>query len=49
VFGALGLWIGLGLPLPLWTEWLLVAVIALLVLTIVNRVQRGLAEGGDRG
>jgi CDP-diacylglycerol--glycerol-3-phosphate 3-phosphatidyltransferase len=46
VFGALGAWVGLGLPLPLWTEWLLVAVAAALLWTVVNRVEKGLAEAG---
>lgn len=44
VFGALGLWIGLGLPLPAWLFWLLPLVAALLVLTTINRVQKGLTE-----
>jgi CDP-diacylglycerol--glycerol-3-phosphate 3-phosphatidyltransferase len=44
VFGALGLWIGLGLPLPGWAFWLLPLMAALLVLTTINRVKKGLAE-----
>jgi phosphatidylglycerophosphate synthase len=44
VFGALGAWIGIGLPLPHWLGWLLVLIGLLLVMTIVNRVRRGLAE-----
>jgi CDP-diacylglycerol--glycerol-3-phosphate 3-phosphatidyltransferase len=44
VFGALGLWIGIGGPLPDWLAWLLPLVAALIALNIVNRVRRGLAE-----
>ena len=46
VFGALGLWAGLGLPLPDWLSWLMPALAAALALTIVNRVRGGLAESG---
>ena len=46
VFGALGLWIGLGLPFPLWTQWILVALAILLLVTIDNRVRAGLREIG---
>lgn len=42
--GALGLWIGLGGPLPGWLFWLLPVMAALLVLTTINRVRRGLHE-----
>ena len=44
-FGALGLWVGVGGVLPAWTAWLMPAIAALLVVTIVNRVRHGLAEG----
>ena len=44
VLGALGLWIGLGLPLPSWLFWLMPALTALLAVTIVNRIYRGLLE-----
>jgi CDP-diacylglycerol--glycerol-3-phosphate 3-phosphatidyltransferase len=44
VFGALGLWIGLGGVLPDWLAWLLPLVAALIALNIINRVRRGLAE-----
>jgi CDP-diacylglycerol--glycerol-3-phosphate 3-phosphatidyltransferase len=44
VFGALGLWIGIGGTLPAWLAWLLPAVAALIALNIVNRIRRGLAE-----
>lgn len=44
VFGALGLWIGIGGALPAWLGWLLPAVAVLIALSIVNRVRRGLAE-----
>ncbi len=42
--GALGLWIGLGLPMPTCLFLLMPAMAALLVLTIINRVRNGLAE-----
>jgi len=45
VFGALGLWIGLTAALPLFASWLVWAVAFFLVVTIGNRVRRGLAEG----
>jgi CDP-diacylglycerol--glycerol-3-phosphate 3-phosphatidyltransferase len=44
VFGALGLWIGIGGALPDWLAWLLPLVAALIAINIVNRVRRGLAE-----
>ena len=44
VFGALGLWVGFGGPLPPWTVWLVVVLCLLLALTIVNRVRAGLKE-----
>ncbi len=45
VLGALGLWIGLDMPLPAWTGWLMWILALLLLLTIVNRVRAGLSEG----
>jgi len=45
VFGALAFWIGIGAPLPHWLAWLMVLISLLLVITIVNRVRAGLAEG----
>jgi CDP-diacylglycerol--glycerol-3-phosphate 3-phosphatidyltransferase len=44
VFGALGLWAGLGAPLPAWAAWIMPALAAALVVTIVNRVRGGLRE-----
>jgi CDP-diacylglycerol--glycerol-3-phosphate 3-phosphatidyltransferase len=44
IFGALGLWVGLGGPLPSWSVIVMIAVAILLALTIVNRVRAGLAE-----
>lgn len=44
VFGALGLWIGIGAPLPDWLGWLMPLLALLLAITIVNRVRRGVAE-----
>lgn len=46
VFGALGLWVGLGFSLPGWTRLLLWALAVLLTLTIVNRVRKGLGSVG---
>lgn len=44
VTGALGLWVGLGLPLPSLAFWLMPALAALVIVTIVNRIRAGLAE-----
>src|SRR5438132_1281308 len=44
VFGALGLWLGLGGTVPGWLGGLMPLLAGLLVLTIANRVRRGLAE-----
>lgn len=46
VFGALGLWVGLGLSLPDWAFWLMPALALLLAATTANRVRAGLAEAG---
>jgi CDP-diacylglycerol--glycerol-3-phosphate 3-phosphatidyltransferase len=48
-FGALGLWVGLGGPLPDWVALALPLFAALLVVTLVNRVQNGLAEAKEIG
>jgi CDP-diacylglycerol--glycerol-3-phosphate 3-phosphatidyltransferase len=45
VFGALGLWAGLGYVLPEWLAWVLPLLALLIGVTIVNRVRRGLREG----
>jgi CDP-diacylglycerol--glycerol-3-phosphate 3-phosphatidyltransferase len=45
VFGALALWIGLGGPTPPWLGALMPLLAILLVVTTVNRVRAGLAEG----
>jgi CDP-diacylglycerol--glycerol-3-phosphate 3-phosphatidyltransferase len=45
VFGALAAWIGFGGPLPSWVSWLLPLIGLLLLITTVNRVRAGLAEG----
>jgi CDP-diacylglycerol--glycerol-3-phosphate 3-phosphatidyltransferase len=44
VFGAIGMWFGLGGPLPGWTGWIMAAVATLLVATCVRRVRGGLRE-----
>jgi CDP-diacylglycerol--glycerol-3-phosphate 3-phosphatidyltransferase len=41
VFGALGLWTGLGFPLPLSAAWLMPAVAGLIGITVLNRVLAG--------
>jgi CDP-diacylglycerol--glycerol-3-phosphate 3-phosphatidyltransferase len=45
VFGALGLWIAAAPSMPEWAAYVMPAVAAALVVTIVNRVRHGLAEG----
>ena len=47
VFGALGLWLGLGGPLSGWLGGLMPLIAGLLVLTIANRVRSGLAEASS--
>src|SRR5688572_16965130 len=44
VFGALGLWVALALPLPEWAKWLMPLLAVLLVWTLFNRVSRALRE-----
>lgn len=43
-FGALGLYVALGGPLPGWTAWLMPLLAALVAWTVVNRIRRALAE-----
>ena len=44
IFGALGLWVGLGDGLPDWLTWLMPLLAVLLAVTIYNRVRRALNE-----
>ena len=44
VFAALGLWVGLALPLPDAAHWLMPFICILLAATIWNRVRRGIAQ-----
>jgi CDP-diacylglycerol---glycerol-3-phosphate 3-phosphatidyltransferase len=44
VFGALGLWIGLSLPLPALLRWAVPLLLALLLITAINRIRAGMAE-----
>jgi CDP-diacylglycerol--glycerol-3-phosphate 3-phosphatidyltransferase len=44
VFGLLALLLGLGVPAGAWLTCVLAAIVALLVLTILNRARRALAE-----
>jgi CDP-diacylglycerol--glycerol-3-phosphate 3-phosphatidyltransferase len=46
-FGALGLWVGLGGMLPYWLAMALPLFAALLVVTIMNRVQSALTEAKE--
>ncbi|WP_026381925.1 CDP-alcohol phosphatidyltransferase family protein [Afifella pfennigii] len=46
VLGLAGAWVGLGLPLPQWSLYLLYLLAALLVWTVVRRVRAGLAGAG---
>jgi len=48
VFGALGLWIGVGGPLPPIAAWLMWIVVALIVCNVVNRVRRGVKAAPER-
>jgi CDP-diacylglycerol--glycerol-3-phosphate 3-phosphatidyltransferase len=43
-FGALGLWVGLLLPMPDWLFWLMPLLAILSAATIWNRVRRGIAQ-----
>lgn len=45
VFGALGLWIGIGGALPDWLAYVMPLLAAALTVTIVNRVRGALKEG----
>lgn len=45
VFGALGLWIGTSTALPAWAAYVMPLVAVALVVTVVNRVRQGLAQG----
>ena len=47
VFGALGLVVGVTSALPDWAAYAMPILAVALVATIVNRVRRGLAEGGE--
>lgn len=46
VFGVLGLLAGVGMPLADHLVWILGAVAALVMITIINRVRHGLTEAG---
>ena len=46
-FGALGLWVGLGGKLPDWLAMALPLFAALIVVTVMNRVQRALVEAKE--
>jgi CDP-diacylglycerol--glycerol-3-phosphate 3-phosphatidyltransferase len=44
VFGVLAVWVAAGSPLPEWLRWSVPLIVALLVLTCVNRIRAGVAE-----
>lgn len=44
VFSGLGLWVGVGMPLPPWSFWIQPILAVLLGLTILRRVKGGLGE-----
>ncbi len=48
VFGALGLYVSLGWPLPAWGGWLMPLLAALVAWTIANRIRRALAEASAK-
>ena len=48
VFGALGLYVGLGGPLPPGAYWIMPAISVLIALNIRNRVRRGVAQAASR-
>ena len=47
VFGALGLYVGLGGPLPQSLYWLMPVLCVLIAVNIRNRVRRGVADAGS--
>ena len=49
VFGALGLWIGLNMPIPAAAEWLFPILAAAIAWTIVRRVRNALASSLQQG
>lgn len=44
LFGVLGFWIGIGMPLPAWLGFIVPLVAILLAVTTVNRIRAGLRE-----
>jgi CDP-diacylglycerol---glycerol-3-phosphate 3-phosphatidyltransferase len=49
VFGALGLWVGLSLPMPAWLGWAVPLFAILLVITALNRILAGISEAERAG
>ncbi|GGI84292.1 CDP-alcohol phosphatidyltransferase family protein [Shewanella gelidii] len=47
IFGAIGLWIGLGGVMPSWLFWLMPTLALLICLTVFNRVKRALQESNE--
>jgi CDP-diacylglycerol--glycerol-3-phosphate 3-phosphatidyltransferase len=48
VFGALGLWVGIGGVMPNWLFWLMPILAVLICITIYNRVTRALQEANKQ-
>jgi CDP-diacylglycerol---glycerol-3-phosphate 3-phosphatidyltransferase len=48
VFGAVGLLVGAGVPVGPLFNWMWAAVLSLLILTIINRVRRGVAAAREK-
>ena len=48
VFGAIGLWIGLGLALPAWMTWLMPLLALALAITILKRISGAYFEGSSK-
>ncbi|MDX1488483.1 MAG: CDP-alcohol phosphatidyltransferase family protein, partial [Acidiferrobacterales bacterium] len=46
VFSLLGLFLGIGAPVSAWLNWVWVAMVLLIAMTVVNRIQKGLRELG---
>lgn len=44
VFGALGLWVGVGGAMPEWLFWMMPLLAVLIGITVINRMKRALAE-----
>jgi CDP-diacylglycerol---glycerol-3-phosphate 3-phosphatidyltransferase len=48
LFGALAVWIGIGVKRPAWLAYVMPVIAILLLVTVVNRVKAGLAEAAAK-